>query len=288
VSGRAPAPTLAAALAEAERYVGDRAEARRLAGLALGRPASWILAHPEAILSDDAHARLRDLAARRADGVPFAYLAGEREFYGYSFTVDPAVLIPRPETEHVVEWALSLDLPETADVVDIGTGSGCIALSLAAERPGWNVTGTDVSTEALSVAARNRWLLGLARVDLLPGDLLDAVGDRRFDLIVSNPPYVAADDHHLRSGDVRFEPKVALTAGPDGLSVIRELVAGAPACLEPGGWLLVEHGHDQAEAVRTLLSDAGYEAVETRRDLAGIERVTGGCRAGSAVRAPRR
>jgi release factor glutamine methyltransferase len=276
VSGRAPAPTLSAALAEAERYVGDRAEARRLAGLALGRPASWILAHPEAILGDDAHARLRDLAARRADGVPFAYLAGEREFYGYSFTVDPAVLIPRPETEHVVEWALRLDLPETADVVDIGTGSGCIALSLAAERPRWNVTGTDVSAEALSVAARNRWLLGLARVDLLPGDLLDAVGDRRFDLIVSNPPYVAADDHHLRSGDVRFEPEVALTPGDDAFAILRRLVDGAPARLRPGGWLLLEHGHDQATVVRELLEQRGFVDVDSLKDLAGIERVSGG------------
>lgn len=272
----AAAATLAAVLAEIEQGLGDRAEARRLAGLALGRPAGWILAHPEAILSDGEHGRLRELAALRADGVPFAYLAGEREFHGRAFVVDPAVLIPRPETEHLVEWALDLDLPAAATVLDIGTGSGCIALTLAAERPGWRVTGTDLSRDALSVASRNRARLALERVELLAGDRLHPVADRRFDLVVSNPPYVAAGDRHLERGDLVHEPELALVAGRHGLDVLASLVADAPGHLEAGGWLLLEHGYDQAASVRELLRDRGFADVTSRRDLAGIERVTGG------------
>lgn len=270
------AATLAAVLAEIEQRLGDRAEARRLAGLALGRAPGWIVAHPEFELNPAQHALLRELAALRADGVPFAYLAGEREFHGRAFAVDRAVLIPRPETEHLVEWALELDLPAAATVLDIGTGSGCIALTLAAERPGWRVTGTDLSRDALSVASRNRARLALERVELLAGDRLHPVADRRFDLVVSNPPYVAAGDRHLERGDLVHEPELALVAGRHGLDVLAGLVADAPGHLEADGWLLLEHGYDQAASVRELLRDRGFADVASRRDLAGIERVSGG------------
>lgn len=269
-------PTLADALADVQRSVGDRTEARRLAALALDKPDSWILAHTDAVLTTDQIGRLQAFASRRADGVPFAYLAGEREFYGRTFDIDPDVLIPRPETEHLVEWALSLELRADARVVDIGTGSGCVALTLAAERPRWRLAGTDISRAALSVAARNRARLGLDRVELVAGDLLDAVAGRRFDLIVSNPPYVAADDRHLNSGDVRFEPRIALTPGTDAIAVIGRLAEAAVRVLDPRGWLLLEHGYDQAEAVRQLLVRHGFVDVSSHKDLAGIERVSGG------------
>jgi len=268
--------TLADALAEARRRIGDRAEARRLAALALDRSTGWIIAHSDAPLSEAAHARFARLVAQRANGVPHAHLAGQREFYGRAFSVSPDVLIPRPETEHLVDWALSLPLPSGASALDVGTGSGCVAWTLAAERPSWRVTATDVSREALAMAEINRERMGLTNAALAAGDLLRPVADRRFDLIVSNPPYVAGDDPHLDRGDLRFEPRVALTPGPDGLALIRRLIESAPEHLAAGGWLLLEHGYDQAAEVRSLLGGAGFTDVESRTDLAGIERVSGG------------
>lgn len=256
--------------------LGDRNEAARLAALALEQPLAWIFAHGDEPLDPRLSRRFAEMVERRARGVPFAYIAGSREFFGRDFSVSPAVLIPRPETEHLVEWALELALPQDAKVLDVGTGSGCIILSLAAERPNWRCTATDISKEALAIAAVNRERLKLPQVRLLQGNLLAPLDETGFDLVVSNPPYVAADDPHLGNGDIRFEPELALASGPDGLGHLRALVESARTVMSENGWLLVEHGYDQAGAVRGLFRDNGYEDIESRRDLAGTERVTGG------------
>jgi len=263
-------------LTRAAAALDSRREAERIAALALQRPRAWLIAHADAPIESPELDRFDSLVDRRAEGIPFAYLAGSREFYGRDFRVDPAVLIPRPETEHLVEWALKLDLREDAHVADIGTGSGCIILTLAAERPQWRCYGTDISAEALGVAAKNRTQLGLENVELLQGDLLSPLAGQGLDLIVSNPPYVAAGDPHLARGDVRFEPAIALSDGGDGLAVIGALIKKSQALLAPGGRLLLEHGYDQAKQVRQLFRESGYEDIETCRDLARIERVTGG------------
>lgn len=271
-----PGATVSDQIRAAGRTLGDRNEAARLAALALGQPLSWLFAHGDEPLDQRLTDRFAELVERRARGVPFAYIAGRREFYGRDFSVSPAVLIPRPETEHLVEWCLELPLPEGARVMDVGTGSGCIGLSLAAERPRWQCAASDISREALAVAAINRERLQLPSVRLLHGNLFEPVKEVLFDLIVSNPPYVAAGDPHLKEGDVRFEPELALSSGPDGLGHIRKLVRGARNALAAGGWLLLEHGYDQAAEVRELFRAAGYQEIESRRDLAGIERITGG------------
>lgn len=241
----------------------------------LEKPQSWCHAHPEAALDVHLQGRIEELVFERENGQPIAYLLGAREFYGRDFSVDSAVLIPRPETEHLVETALDLRLPRAARVVDVGTGSGCIILTLAAERPEWRCTGVDTSAEALATAEQNRARHGLARVDLVRGDLLTPLNGP-LDLVVSNPPYVADNDPHLAEGDVRFEPREALVAGADGLDLIRRLVRQAAERLAPGGWLLIEHGYDQADAVRALMTDAGFDSVRSVLDLAGIERVSVG------------
>ncbi len=269
-----PRPSVRQALASARDRLGSRLEADLLACHALGRDRSWLYAHDRDPIDDRALARLEGLVARRLEGWPIAQLCGRREFYGREFRIDERVLIPRPETELLVELALALDLPGRARVCDVGTGSGCIALTLAAERPRWQVTGIDRSAAALAVACVNRKRLDLARVDFLQGDLLEPVTDRRFDLIVSNPPYVAEADPHLARGDLRFEPHEALAAGPDGLEIIRRLLPAGFERLEDQGWLLTEHGHDQADSVCALLEDAGFIDATSRRDLAGIERVS--------------
>lgn len=268
--------TLAEQVRSASLRLGDRNEATRLAALALDQPLSWIFAHGDEPLNLHLARRYAEIVERRAQGVPFAYIAGRRGFYGRDFSVSPAVLIPRPETEHLVEWSLELALPENARVLDVGTGSGCIGLSLAAERPRWSCTATDISKEALAVAAVNRERLQLPEVRLLAGNLLEPFGEADFDLIVSNPPYVAAGHRHLSDSDIRYEPEIALASGADGLGHIKTLVESARKVLANGGWLLLEHGYDQAEAVRQLFRAHGYENIESRRDLAGIERVTGG------------
>lgn len=273
-NGRPTPKTVDQALADARRALGSRLEADLLASRALGQPRSWLYAHGNDPVDAAKLSVFERLVTERQSGKPIAQLCGSREFYGREFVIDEHVLIPRPETELLVDLALALPLPDQARVCDVGTGSGCIAVTLAAERPRWRVTAIDCSDEALAVAGHNRDRLCPARVELLCGDLLEAVGDQHFDLIVSNPPYVAADDPHLERGDLRFEPRHALAAGADGLDVIRRLVSQAPDRLVAGGWLLIEHGHDQAAAVRALLDSAGFASVESRRDLAGIERVT--------------
>lgn len=253
-----------------------RLEARVLAAAALGVEPVWLIAHDTDLLAPQQLAALDALFERRLAGEPVAYILGEREFYGRKFRVSPATLIPRPETEHLVDAALSHG-PDAARVLDIGTGSGCIAITLKLERPDWSLCAVDVSTDALAMAQANGECLG-AGVEWLESDLFAALAGRRFALIVSNPPYIAAGDGHLGQGDVHFEPKGALASGADGLDAIRAIVKRAPAHLEPGGWLLLEHGYDQGETVPALLAGAGYAEVFMARDLAGQPRVSGGRR----------
>jgi release factor glutamine methyltransferase len=252
-----------------------RLEARVLAAHAWHVDHAWLIAHDTDPLTKGQTAAFEALLSRRLAGEPVAYLVGTREFYGRPFQVSPDVLIPRPDTELLVEQALARIPPDqTMDVLDLGTGSGCIAITLALERPHARVTAVDRSAAALAIARHNAGILD-ARVEFLPSDWFDALAGRRFGLIVSNPPYVPAADPHLARGDVRFEPLRALAAGDDGLDDLRHLIAAARAHLEPGGTLLLEHGHDQAEAVVALLERGGYTHMQSWPDLAGILRVSG-------------
>ncbi len=253
-----------------------RLEARVLAAFAWDVAPAWLIAHDTDAPTAAQAAHFETLLARRLAGEPVAYLTGCREFYGRPFQVSPDVLIPRPDTELLVELALARVPPEqAADVLDLGTGSGCIAITLALERPRARVTAADRSTAALTVARRNAASLD-APVEFLNSDWFGALAGRRFDLIVSNPPYIPAADPHLSRGDVRFEPLTALASGMDGLDDLRRLIAETRAHLRPGGTLLLEHGHDQAAAVRALLQAHGFAQPQSWRDLAGIERVSGG------------
>jgi release factor glutamine methyltransferase len=247
-------------------------EARLLLAAATGFSEASVLAHPERELPAEAEARFRDLAARRKHGEPIAYLLGEKEFYGLPLAVNPAVLIPRPETEFLVALALAR---KPASVLDLGTGSGAIALAIKRHLPAARVIAVERSAAALAVARRNAVKLGL-EVDLRHGLWFEPVAGERFDLVVSNPPYVAMDDPHLDAGDLRFEPRSALVAGADGLESIRAIVRDAPGHLNPGGRLLLEHGLGQDAEVRKLLREAGLEGIATWPDLAGIARVSGG------------
>lgn len=260
--------TSAAALLEGSGL--SRLEARRLLSHVLGVPIETLVAHPEHQVDGQAAARFRELVARRAQGEPIAYLVGEKEFYGRLFKVTPVVLIPRPETELLVQLALDRLRPLRAPrVLDLGAGSGCIAITLALECPGAEVVAVDRSSEALAVALENVERLG-ARIECLHSDWFEEVSGR-FDVIVANPPYVAAGDSHLHA--LRHEPERALVAGDDGLTELRRIIAAAAAHLHADGWIGVEHGHDQGEAVRELFLRAGFTAIETHRDGAGIERV---------------
>lgn len=253
-----------------------RLEARTLAAFAWNVSPAWLIAHDTDPLTDAQSAQFQTLLTRRLVGEPVAYLTGTREFYGRPFRVSPDVLIPRPETELLVELALERMPPDKAmDVLDLGTGSGCIAITLALERPLARITAVDRSTAALAIAQRNADLLN-ARVEFLTSDWFAALGGRRFDLIVGNPPYIAAADPHLAHGDVRFEPLTALAAGADGLDDLRQLTQAACARLKPGGTMLLEHGYDQADAVRALLRRNGIRHPQSWADLAGILRVSGG------------
>lgn len=240
---------------------------------ALGLTRVGLITQSERTLTDAERQRFDALVQRRLHGEPIAYIVGQREFYGLPFNVGPAVLIPRPDTELLVELALER-LPPRANVLDMGTGSGAIAVAIAHNRPDATVTALDVSPAALDVARGNA-VLNHAKVRFLHSDWYHAVHGERFGLIVSNPPYIVAGDHHLSEGDLRFEPPGALTDHADGLTCLRTIIGGAPRHLEPGAWLLLEHGYDQADAVRALLSAQGYTDVQSWRDLAGIERVSG-------------
>ncbi len=249
---------------------------------------AYLLTHPEQILDAEQQTHYAALLERRLRGEPLAYLLGEREFYGLNFRVTPATLIPRPDTELLVEVALQR-VPQPSPqpspacgrgglfrVLDLGTGSGAIALSIAHARADIEVTAVDASPDALDVARENAQRLNIGNAHLLRSDWFAALADERFDLIVSNPPYIADGDAHLAQGDLRFEPRGALASGADGLDDIRRIVADAKQHLNAGGWLLFEHGHDQAERARKLLRQNGYAEVFSARDLAGIERVSGG------------
>ena len=303
-----------------------RAEARRLLASLTGRPLTWFMAHGDDPTDPNTATRFQALAERRRAGEPLAYLLGQQEFYGRPFAVSPAVLIPRADTETLVETALeqllllrqqrrTVDVPgaeaptlvsppaqthicqgqssadaqaplsETSSrpvhqplsLLELGTGSGIIAITLALEAPDTEVHAVERSPEALAVAQQNAKALGANRIHWHAGSWWQALAcPRRFDLIVSNPPYIAAHDHHLQQGDLRFEPPQALAAGPDGLDDLRIIIGGAPAHLNSGGWLLLEHGYDQEAPVQALLRDAGFADVFTWRDLAGQPRVSGG------------
>lgn len=252
----------------------DALETRILVMHALGLSRAQLVTQSERELTDAEVASVSQLIERRVKGEPIAYIVGEREFYGLPFQVTPAVLIPRPETELLVELAIAR-LPQNGHVLDLGTGSGAIAVAIAHARPDATVTALDVSPDTLAVALGNAERNGV-KVEFLHSDWYSAVADRRFHVIVSNPPYIVAGDAHLSQGDLRFEPIGALTDHADGLSAIRKLCEGAQAYLEPRGSIHIEHGYDQAEAVRALLSRHGFADVQSWRDLAGIERVSGG------------
>ncbi len=269
------------ALDAATRHIG-RLEARLLLQQTTGLTASAIAAHPERPLSAAEQTAYERLVARRAAGEPIAYLVGTREFYGRDFATTPEVLIPRPETELLVELGLAKMQGIAAPrILDLGCGSGCIAVTLALECRGADVTAVDRSNGALTVARQNAAALGAdASVRFIESDWCGVLNSEseRFHLIVSNPPYIRADDPHLTQGDLRFEPPGALASGADGLDALRRIVAAATAHLLPGGWLLMEHGYDQADDVRALLIAGGYADIEQHRDLAGIIRVSGGRR----------
>jgi release factor glutamine methyltransferase len=240
----------------------------------LGTGRAWLFAHPGQAVTVEQATRFQALLERRAHGEPIAYVLGRREFWSLSLLVTPDVLIPRPETERLVQAVLDYVPADAAwRVADLGTGSGAVALAIALERPQCEVHATEVSPAALHVATRNFEALDPGRIHLHGGSWLEPLVGR-FRVIVSNPPYVAAGDPHLAEGDCRFEPRVALTAGPDGLAAIRRIVRDALPVLEPGGLLALEHGFDQGTAVRALMRDAGYRKIQTLEDLAGRERVS--------------
>ena len=276
--------TVRATLAQAiATLTGDEAarEAELLLQHVLGRTRAWLYAHADDMVDGSAVRRVRELVARRQAGEPLAYITGRREFWSLDLAVSPAVLIPRAETELLVERAIQkLPHAQAAAVADLGTGSGAIALAIARERPRAQILATDASATALDVARGNAARLAIPNITFALGDWCAALGSARFDLIVSNPPYIAAADPHLRRGDLRFEPASALASGSDGLDAIRTIVETAPAHLRPGGWLLLEHGFEQGHAVRALLEKSGFVEVFTAPDLEDRERVSGGCQWG--------
>ena len=250
-------------------------EAKMLLAHVLATDRAWLAAHGDATLNVEQAKSFEALARRRREGFPIAYLTGRREFYGLELEITEDVLIPRPESEILVEFALAhIDEGEAARVLDLGSGSGAVALAIAKARPAASVLGVDVSPAARALARRNTMRLGIANVAFIESDWFEHVPSTAFDVIVANPPYVADDDPHLGQGDLRFEPTIALKGGLDGLDAIRRIIAGASGCLKTGGWLAIEHGYDQAESVQSLLRGASFDELHTRRDLAGVLRTT--------------
>ena len=250
-------------------------EAEWLLSHVLGKSRSWLYAHGDEALDTATVRRFDDLLARRLAGEPVAYLIGRRGFWRFDLQVTSATLIPRPETELLVEWALDrMPRDRPLRVADLGTGSGAIALALAYERPNAHIVATDASADALAVARANADALALGQVEFRHGDWFAPLRGERFDLIASNPPYIAQTDAHLDQGDLRFEPRAALASGADGLDAIRVIARDAPGHLLAGGWLLIEHGWEQGADVRALLHDAGLIEVETARDLEQRDRIS--------------
>lgn len=266
--------TLDAALRDASRRIGAT-DAEWLLLHVVGKTRAWLFAHRGDALDATRRAAFDALVARREAGEPVAYLTGRRGFWSLDLDVAPAVLIPRPETELLVELALQrIAHDRMLRVADLGTGSGAIALAIASERPLASVAAVDASADALAIARGNAQRLGLENVSFREGNWWRPLAGERFDLVASNPPYIAQGDPHLSEGDLRFEPAMALSSGADGLDAIREIVAGAPTHLVDGGWLLLEHGWEQGEEVRALLRKGGFVDVSTHRDLEDRERVT--------------
>lgn len=271
-------PTTVAALLAKARCRIDGIDAECLLAHAIGRDRSWLYAHADDDVAAESVLAFTALCARRNQGEPVAYLIGRQGFWTLDLAVSPATLVPRPETELLVELALAriaMDAP--AWLADLGTGSGAIALALASERPRARVVATDASAEALAVARGNAGAHRIGNIEFRQGDWLAPLDGQRFDVIASNPPYLALGDPHLERGDLRFEPSLALASGGDGLDAIRTIIAGAPAHLRPGGWLLLEHGWEQGTPVRALLRAAGFSQVASMRDLEARERVSLGC-----------
>lgn len=259
-----------------------RIEAQMLLSAALSVSRAWLIAHAEQTLTPAGENRFRELLQRRLQGEPVAYILGHREFYGLDFCVSPDVLIPRPDTETLVEAALQrIPVQAPSRVLDLGTGSGAIAIAIAFHRPHATVIAVDRSEASLAVARKNAGHLKIDNLQLIQSDWFSALPNTCHDIIVSNPPYIAENDFHLFQGDLRFEPSSALASGPDGLSDIRRIVEQAPRHLETGGWLLLEHGYEQAEKVAELLQARGFAEIGHAADLAGIQRVTFGRKPGA-------
>ena len=238
---------------------------------------AWLISHDRDVLTDDQQQDFYVLLQRRLNGEPIAYILGVREFYGLPLKVTPATLIPRPDTETLVDAALEkIPVNDPWHILDLGTGTGAVALAIAKQRPKSNVIGVDASAEALAVAIENPQSLGLTNVHLLKSNWFSNLAGQRFEVIVSNPPYIAEGDCHLTQGDLRFEPRSALVSGVDGLDDIRRIVQDAPNYLKPNGWLMFEHGYDQAQSVATLLKGHGFSQIDHAQDLAGTLRVTFG------------
>jgi len=252
-----------------------RSEARTLLGHILSKDHAWLITHEHDAMEANIHAGFKALLARRINGEPVAYLLGHREFYGLDLQVSPATLIPRPDTETLVEAALA-KIPSDTNykILDLGTGTGAIALAIAKHRPKSMVTAVDASDAALDIAKENAQSLKIANVRFVLSNWLAALNDEKFDVIASNPPYIEQDDVHLSQGDLRFEPLSALASGADGLDDIRSIIQSAPQHLNPQGWLMLEHGYNQAEAVAKLMTAHAFREVQHRHDLAGIARVT--------------
>ena len=266
------------ALQAAAQRLGERVDAEVLLAYALSKSRSWLIAHADDLLPAEHASAYAVLVEQREAGEPVAYITGRRGFWSLDLEVTPATLIPRPETELLVELVLQLlPIDKAARVLDLGTGTGAIALAIARERPRAQVTATDASADALAVAQRNAQRHGIRNVSFAHGDWFAPLGDQRFDVIVSNPPYIESHDPHLNQGDLRFEPITALASGADGLDDIRRIIVDAPRHLASEAWLLFEHGWNQGEAVHMLLRNASFTKVSTTRDLEQRDRVTAGC-----------
>lgn len=270
------AVTITQALTEAYRAI-DRVDARMLLQHVLNVDQAFLLTYPDQVLAPPQIEDFSRLVKRRIDGLPIAYLTGERAFYDLTFKVTEAVLIPRPETELLVELALErIPVDQPLRVLDLGTGSGAIAITLAKHRPQTQVVAVDVSADALAVSRWNAKNLQVDNLSWVMGSWFDELSTQKFDLIISNPPYVAENDPHLRQGDLRFEPQIALSAGDSGMACIRHIIEVAPKYLVNGGWLFLEHGYDQADECRQLLQRVDFSNICSYPDLAGIMRVSGG------------
>jgi release factor glutamine methyltransferase len=253
----------------------DRFEQEVLTAYVLQKNRAYLIAHPELMLTPEQHATLDELINKRAKGVPIAYLIGKREFWSLDFKVTPDVLIPRHETELLVETLLTLLAEkEKVELLELGTGCGAISIAIAKERPCWNITAIDVSKTALDLAQENAVTHQTSNIKFAPSEWFSHLNLQRFHAIVSNPPYIAEDDEHLDQGDLRFEPKLALVSGKDGLSAIKIIASNANSHLYPGGWLCIEHGYDQGNQVREIFQRSSFENITTIKDINGCERVT--------------